>query len=129
MKKIILILMVLILWGCTAKEKENRMEVRDDVPVKLEYSRLWGYSAYGESEDQELIGNVVEALKALSIGEKSDIAVEDYGDIITLIYADGSRETYSFEAEYIVLDDGKRAVVNGDLDRVRSLLNVLVEEE
>ena len=129
MKKIMIMLAVLLLCGCAVRKEEGKMEIREDIPVKVEYYRMWEYSAYGESEDQEYIQSIVDALKGLSVGEQTDIAVDDFGDNITLIYADGKKETYSFEAEYIVLEDGKRAKVTGNLSYLRSLLSKLIEGE
>ena len=105
------------------------MEIKDELPMKLEYQRMREYSAYGESEDPELIQDVLDALRSLEIGRATDIAVEDYGDIIRFIYADGSEKTFEFEDSIIVTGRNERFEVEGDLSRVRRLLSVLTEGE
>ena len=128
MKKILLIAMVMAIMGACAGTQEKPIAIRDDMPMKLAYQRMWEYSAYGESEDPAFIQTVLETIKQLQIGKETQMAADDYTDVIDFIYADGSRERYEFEAEWIVMDDGKRYEVIGSLSALRRLLDTLVEE-
>ncbi len=128
MKKILLIAMAMAIMGACAGTQEKPIEIRDDMPMKLAYRRMWEYSAYGESEDPAFIQTVLETIKQLQIGKETQMAADDYTDVIDFIYADGSRKRYEFEAEWIVMDDGKRYEVIGSLSALRRLLDTLVEE-
>ena len=128
MKKILLIAMVMAIMGACAGTQEKPIAIRDDMPMKLAYQRMWEYSAYGESEDPAFIQTVLETIKQLQIGKETQMAADDYTDVIDFIYTDGSRERYEFEAEWIVMDDGKRYEVIGSLSALRRLLDTLVEE-
>ena len=46
-------------------------------PVKVQYDRLWMYSARGESEDPELLGALTAAVESLKVGAPSEVCVED----------------------------------------------------
>lgn len=128
MKKMLLVAMAVAIMGACAGTQEKTIETRDDMPMKLAYQRMWEYSAYGECEDPAFIQTVLETIKQLKIGEETQMAAEDYADVIDFIYADGSRERYEFEAGWIVMDDGKRYEVIGSLSALRKLLGALVEE-
>ena len=66
MKKYLLIILsfvlaISLLAGCAGKAPDDgkNIEVKEDIPVKLEYSRYWEYGAFGESEDPEYIKKFV----------------------------------------------------------------------
>ncbi len=129
MKKIILLLTTAMLCGCAGRQEEKNVEVREDMPVRLEYSMNREYGAWGESQDEEYMQSVLNALRAVTYGKKTDMAVEDYGDVIVFIYEDGSKEIFSFEGDIYVAKDGQRYEVTGGLSRLRGLLKQMIEEE
>ncbi len=125
---------ILLLTGMSACTEEPgitddtvEITVRRELPVKLEYDRMWIYGAYGESDDPEYIAKVTELIAAMELAEETDIVVEDYTDRITLVYADDTEVTYIFEEYNYVSEDGKRYIVNGDLSGLRTLLEELVK--
>lgn len=97
-------------------------------PVKVQYDRLWMYSARGESEDPELLGALTAAVESLKVGAPSEVCVEDYTDVLTFTFADGTLYRLEFEEQQWVTQDGERFTVEG-LDRVRSVLDALLGEE
>lgn len=127
------ILTISLLAGCAGKtptDDGKSIEVKEDIPVKLEYSRYWEYGAFGESEDPEYIKQVLKCISALEIGEETNQGAEDFTDILVFTYADGSTVTYEFEADWIVNEDGTRNMITGgDLSGLRTLLSEMLDIE
>ena len=101
---------------------------KEELPVSVEYTRLWEYSASARSEDPLVIARLVEAVQALEIGEKSEWVTEDYTDILDFRFADGERLRLEFEDQCWVSEDKQRYEADG-LAAVREILDELVEEE
>ena len=145
MKKTTLVLAVLflgatLLTGCgqdtgssvkKSEKKDNRplkVWTATEMPVHLNYARMWGYGAFGETDDPELIAEAVGALRAISVGEPTDMCVDDYSDYLTFTFEDGSEVSFSFEEQIWVVDRDERYKVSG-LKNLRSILDPLIEEE
>ena len=124
---LVLALLSVVLLGACAAATEAPQEINDEpLPVKVTYQRMWEYSASGESTDPEVIRALLAGLDELKIGAETDMAVDDFGDIIRFEYPDGTVKTYEFEGDIIVKEDGTRNEVEG-LKSLRELLNTLIE--
>ena len=120
---LVLALLSVVLLGAT----EAPQEINDEpLPVRVTYQRMWEYSASGESTDPEVIRALLAGLDELKIGAETDMAVDDFGDIIRFEYPDGTVKTYEFEGDIIVKEDGTRNEVEG-LKSLRELLNTLTD--
>lgn len=97
-------------------------------PVKVEYDRMWEYSARGESEDPSLLAALTTAVQSLEVGEPSELYVEDYTDVLTFTFADGAQYRLEFEEQQWVAENGQRYTVEG-LRQVRSILDTLLGED
>ena len=115
-----------LLSACTAATEAPKETADKPFPVKVTYQRMWEYSASGESTDPEVIQALLNGLDELKIGAETDMAVDDFGDIIRFEYPDGTVKTYEFEGDIIVKEDGTRNEVEG-LKSLRELLNTLIE--
>lgn len=117
--------------GCSAPQETvndpTRLTIPEGMPVKVEYQRMWIYSAAGQSDDAEYISRLMTALKDIRVGEETDMAAEDYTDIIICTYADNRTVRYEFEADWIVNDDGSRNEIVSGLSEVRKILDELIE--
>lgn len=114
----------------TKPEESSKEELviwkTDEMPVKLHYDRYWEYGDYVETEDPAVIEAIVQVIKALRVGEKSEYMVDDYTDILTFTFPDGGMVRLEFE-EYNWVVDGERYHVEG-LRALRQLLNEMIEE-
>ncbi len=128
MKRFILILGCILLCACSASDGTPAATDSTEMPVKLTYDRLWEYSAQGETEDPELIKAVLDAVSELKTGKETTMAVDDYTDIIVFTYADGGMIRYEFEDNILVDKDGKRYLVEGDLNRIRDMLEEVLDD-
>ena len=97
------------------------------MPVSVEYSRMWEYSASAQTDDPAILAELVAAIRSLEIGEKSEWVTEDYTDILTFTFADGDALRLEFENQSWVTENGERYEVEG-LGRVRAILDELVGE-
>lgn len=127
-----------------ADKKEEPEEIKEDtpdevpaepeiwtateMPVHLRYDRMWGYGAFGETDDPELIAEAVDAIRAIRIIEPTDMSVDDYSDYLNFTFADGSETRLVFEEQIWVVDGEQRYRVEG-LKTLRSILDPLIEEE
>lgn len=98
-----------------------------EMPVRLRYDRMWEYSDYAETSDSVMIAEIVDVVKALKVGEPTDMAVEDYTDILTFTFEDGGMVRLEFEEQNWVASDDTRYQVEG-LSSLRSLLERLMNE-
>ena len=105
----------------------NEIWVKEEMPESVRYDRQWVYSAYGETKDPEVIKELVDAVRALEIGEKSEWITEDYTDILSFRFADGDTLRLEFEDQSWVRADGERYEVSG-LDRLRAILETLLPD-
>ena len=106
-------------------EPELMIWPTDEMPVRLHYDRYWEYGDYADTEDPQLIEALVEAVKGLTVGEKTDMQVDDYTDILTFYFADEGMIRLEFEEQNWVVG-GERYHVDG-LREVRYLLNDWME--
>ena len=80
-----------------------------------------------EDEDPAIIGNAIDAIKALEIGEANNMETLDAADDLRFIFEDGSEVRLMFEGDNWITDDHERYHVEG-LSRLHSVLYVLFEE-
>ena len=106
---------------------ENGIWTKEEMPVSVRYDRMWVYSASGETKDPEVLKELVDAVRALEIGEKSEWITEDYTDILSFRFADGDTLRLEFEDQSWVRADGERYEVSG-LDRLRAILETLLPD-
>lgn len=114
--------------SASAPQEETALWPWTEEPVKVEYDRMWEYSARGESEDPELLAALTAAIQNLSVGAPTNMAVTDYTDLLTFTFADGSQYRLEFEEQMWVREDGQRCTVEG-LRQVRSILDMLLGED
>ena len=149
MKRIILLLMavsLLQLTGCsrtgqpkdepavesTTKETEPQENsagdiwTRSDMPSYLRYDRMWEYSDHAETDDPGQIEAIVNAIRNMTVKDPVQYAVDDYTDILTFGFADGTTQRVEFEEQNWVKDGKERYHVEG-LGVLRSLLEGLME--
>ncbi len=100
---------------------------RYDTPVSVRYDRMWVYGAYAETDDPEVIGALVEAIRALEPGGYSNLVTEDYTDILTFCFDDGTELRIEFENQCWV-DGELRQEVEG-LGAVRAILDEMLAGE
>ena len=108
-------------------QQDNGIWTADAMPVHLKYRRMWEYCAQAETEDAKRIADIVDAVKALQIGEEAETVVDDYTDRLVFSFTDGSEVQLEFEADCWVADDGKRYEVEG-LGALRALLDKVLED-
>ena len=112
----------------TAETAPRELWSSDALPVSVRYDRMWVYSDYSEITDGARIGEIVDAVRALNVNGPTDVCVEDYTDILTFTFADGTITRLEFEDQTWVTDANERFEVEG-LSRLRSLLDdILVEQ-
>ena len=101
---------------------------RTDMPNHLRYDRMWEYSAYAETDDPEQIAAIVDAVRDMTVGDAVKYAVDDYTDILTFSFDDGTMLRLEFE-EYNWLKDGKERYHVEGLGPLRSLLEGLLDND
>ena len=137
-----LLAILLLLAGCSAKEKapnapdaapapETQIQslwTTDKTPVSVDYYRMWTYSVSSQSDDPAILSELVDAIRAMEVGKKSEWVTEDYTDILTFRLEDGGSLRLEFENQCVVTDDGTRYEVDG-LPRLRAILDELIGEQ
>ena len=98
-----------------------------DLPVSLRYDRMWAYSDGAETSDPAVIGEIVGAVRALTVVGPTDVHVDDYTDVLTFTFADGMTVRLEFEAQNWVTETDERIEVDG-LAGLRSLLDDLLAD-
>ena len=138
MKKCIVLLAVLlaVLSGCQKKkepetviENNGMIEIREDMPVKVTYHRMWIYGLDKESTDPELIMQLLKQIRDIKLGESTNMGVMDYTDIIIFEYEDGEKRSYKFESDIYVKQEKERYVVTDGLQYLRATLDYMVEQK
>lgn len=99
-----------------------------EMPVSIRYDRMWEYSDYSEITDPEEIEEIVAAVRALKVKGPTDVCVDDYTDILTCTFADGTITCLEFEDQNWVTEANERIEVEG-LARLRSLLDDILEKQ
>ncbi|MCR5603291.1 MAG: hypothetical protein K6G27_06285 [Lachnospiraceae bacterium] len=102
----------------------------DSTPVKIKYSRMWESGEYAECDDAELISEIVEELKELRVGNPTDMATDDFTDVLDFEFEDGSLGRIEIENECLVTEDNKRYKISHPekLHRIRSLLDEVIAQ-
>ena len=77
-----------IVTGSDAEEPPELWTATEQ-PVKVRYDRMWEYSDSAESSDPAVISALVDAVKALEVGEPTDTVIDDYTDVVTFFFPDG----------------------------------------
>ena len=140
-KKILLACVALLLLaGCSTRHVPTETELtnpnrtvpsglwtKDMTPERVAYERQWEYSAMYETDNPVVIGALIDAVKALEIGEEDESATQDYTDILTFYFGDGETLRLEFENQNLVTEDGTRYQVDG-LGELRRLLDGIAEE-
>ncbi|MBQ8110988.1 MAG: hypothetical protein IJ124_12590 [Clostridia bacterium] len=109
-----------------AMDKAHSVWTPVQTPVQVTYERMWEESAHGETRDAAVIAALVDAIKALTVGERTDMAVDDYTDILTFTFADGTMFRLEFEGDIWV--GAERRQVEG-LKNVRAVLDGIIQAE
>ena len=121
----------------TQKTAGKTMESTEDIPVlwpetempaALKYDRMWIYSAHAETEDPEVIRDIVEAVRNIRVQEKEGSRAEDYTDILLFTFRDGHTYRLEFEADSWFADDDTCLHVEG-LSPLRTILDGLLEKD
>ena len=138
MKKqlILLAVLLMILGGCQNKKEKEKVienngmiEIREDMPVKVTYSRQWIYAAEKVSSDPELIMTLLEQIRDIKLGDPSDISVMDYTDVVIFEYEDGEKVSYRFEADIYVKSSKERYACTGGLEYLRATLDYMLNQK
>ena len=98
-----------------------------EMPVGLRYDRMWEYGDYAETYNADSIKALVHALGKLQIGEPTDMGIDDFTDILTFEFKDGSTSRLIFEDNIWVKEDDERYIVEG-IDEVRRILDRVIME-
>ena len=108
-------------------EEDNGLWTATEMPVKLIYGCVNETFLEAETEDPVIIGQAIDAIKSLEIGEANNMETLDAGDDLHFIFEDGSEVRLTFEGDNWITDDHERYHVEG-LSRLHSVLYVLFEE-
>lgn len=106
----------------------NVIWTRTDMPNHLRYDRMWEYSAYAETDDPEQIAAIVDAVRDMTVGDPVEYAVDDYTDILTFSFVDGTTLRLEFEEHNWVKAGKERYHVEG-LGVLRNLLEGLINND
>ena len=106
---------------------DNGLWTATEMPVKLIYGCVNETFLEAETEDPVIIGQAIDAIKSLEIGEANNMETLDAGDDLHFIFEDGSEVRLTFEGDNWITDDHERYHVEG-LSRLHSVLYVLFEE-
>ena len=142
--KALILAMLLLLTGCAGRTSAPAVSptptpapvpagptalwTREDTPVRVEYQRMWIYSAYAETEDPEAVAALAGAVRALRPGAADDTVTTDYTDILIFHFADGETLTLEFENQNYVAPDDTRYHTEG-LKDLRGVLDGMFGEE
>lgn len=126
MKKILIILLLITMYACSINTKH--LEIKNEVPEKIIYGRMYEYGDTYEINNQEYIDKIYSALRNIEYSKPTQKSVMDFTDILIFIYKDGSEERYEFEENIYVLSNNERYEVVEGLGYLRKILNEYVEE-
>ncbi|MBO7677232.1 MAG: hypothetical protein J6S49_06935 [Erysipelotrichaceae bacterium] len=127
----IAVILLIVLTGCTQKkekviENSGMIEVREDMPVKAKYLRLWIYALEVETEDPDTILELLEEIRDLKLGESTKMSMTDNTNQIIFEYEDGTSMHYEFEGNIYIKNSSERYIVTGGLDQLGYTLEQLV---
>ena len=98
----------------------------EEMPAEVRYDRMWEYSDSAVTSDPDMIQRIVEAVKEVKPGSKTDTATEDYTDLLTFTFADGTEYRLEFENQTWVNEAGERYETEG-LSSLREVLDEMIE--
>ena len=127
----IAVILLIVLAGCTQKkekviENSGMIEVREDMPVKAKYRRLWIYALEVETEDPDTILELLEEIRDLKLGESTKMSMTDNTNQIIFEYEDGTSMHYEFEGNIYIKNSSERYIVTDGLDQLGYTLEQLV---
>lgn len=108
-----------------SKEEDLVIWTAEEMPVRIQYDRYWEYGDYTVIEDPETIEAIVQVIKELRVGAKTNIMVDDFTDFLTFYFPDETSIRLEFEEQNWV-KDGERYHVDG-LGPLREILNEVME--
>ncbi|MBQ7058374.1 MAG: hypothetical protein IJM83_03610 [Firmicutes bacterium] len=108
-----------------SKEEDLVIWTAEEMPVRIQYDRYWEYGDYTVIEDTETIEAIVQVIKELRVGAKTNIMVDDFTDFLTFYFPDETSIRLEFEEQNWV-KDGERYHVDG-LGPLREILNEVME--
>lgn len=91
----------------------NQYEIEQIVSIKMKEETEGGYIYY-KTENKELIQQIIEAIKNIQIGKKTDFVFSDNGRYYTIEYYDGTTVTYYFQSNYYNKDNVNYEIYNYD---------------
>ena len=139
---VIALTMALSMCACSIKQRElpeKSLNTQDKfsavwtfngTPVKIKYSRMWESGEYAECDDEELISEIVRVLKTLRVGKLTDMATDDFTDVLDFEFEDGSFGRIELENECLVTKDNERYEIENPekLHKIRSLLDEVIAQ-
>ena len=109
MKKAVIFLLPLLLWGCTSKDVPIGPMCRVVNQVRVT-ATVDGQTTENTYTEPEQIGSVLCYLRLLQKGNRTDIDPDSFRSDsyeITLFYSDGQHTTYrQLHTDYLQVDDG-----------------------
>ena len=91
----------------------NQYEIEQIVSIKMK-EETEGVYIYYKTENKELIQQIIEAIKNIQIGKKTDFVFSDNGRYYTIEYYDGTTVTYYFQSNYYNKDNVNYETYNYD---------------
>ena len=82
MKKILIILLLITMCACSINTKH--LEIKNEVPEKIIYGRMYEYGDTYEINNQEYIDKIYSALRNIEYSKPTQISVMDFTDILIL---------------------------------------------
>ena len=116
MKKAVIFLLPLLLWGCTSKDAPIGPMCRVVNQVRVT-ATVDGQTTENTYTEPEQIGSVLCYLRLLQKGNRTDIDPDSFRSDsfeITLFYSDGQQTTYrQLHTELLQIDDGPWQRIDG----------------
>lgn len=90
-----------LLVACGKKEGTVDAALGDEVPVKLIYYYQWGTSETYETQDRELIQEVLQAIQKIHMEKKTDLMATDSDDVFVFVLENGELISFSFNDHHL----------------------------
>lgn len=90
-----------LLTACGKKERTVDAALGDEVPVKLIYYYQWGTSETYETQDRELIQEVLQAIQKIHMEKKTDLMATDSDDVFVFVLENGELISFSFNDHHL----------------------------
>lgn len=121
--KIILITIFLIsLAGCSSGDNfSGKINIKEEMPEYIEYIRKYEQTDTYMINDDDDIKEIVDSIKNVKVGEKTDKQVDDYSDILRIHY-ENDEIVLNFEEEMLVDEINNERYTTKGLDNLRSAL-------